>query len=71
MRKNFISLALLLFASPVFSQNVGIGTATPSEALEVIGNIKTTASTNNAMMGTHPVFGNGFAAWWRQGSDYT
>jgi hypothetical protein len=47
--------------------NIGIGSATPGQKLDVAGNVR--ANTTLATIGTHPSYGT-YAAFWRDGSDY-
>src|ERR1044072_79566 len=70
--KQFLFCILVSLSSRLVSaQNVGIGTATPTQKLEVVGNVKTGFPVSNVIMGTHPSYGNGYAAWWKDGSDYS
>ena len=50
--------------------NMGIGTNNPGAKLDVLGNIRAGSATPNTMMGTHPTYGNSYAAWWKDGTDY-
>ena len=45
--KRFLFISFILLSNTVFAQNVGIGTTTPVEKLDVIGNIKTIGLTIN------------------------
>jgi hypothetical protein len=51
--------------------NVGIGTNNPGVKLDVIGNIRAGFATSNTLMGTHSTYGNTYAAWWKDGFDYS
>ncbi|MBI1805583.1 MAG: tail fiber domain-containing protein [Ignavibacteria bacterium] len=52
------------------SGGVGIGTNSPGAALDVLGNVRA-GSSQNTLMGTHPNYNNGYAGWWKDGSDYS
>ena len=45
--KKFVFISFIFLSSAVFAQNVGIGTTTPVEKLDVIGNIKANGLTIN------------------------
>lgn len=51
--------------------NVGIGTSTPGAKLDVVWNIRAGTAIPNAMVGTHPSYGNTYSAWWKDGADYS
>ena len=48
MKLYFLS-SLLIFSLPAFTQNVGLGTLTPTEKLEVNGNIKADSAKVNVL----------------------
>lgn len=49
--------------------NVGIGSNAPGAKLDVLGTIR--AGNANTNIGNHSAYGTGYAAFWRQGSDYS
>ena len=51
------------------SGNVGIGTVSPATKLDVVGIIRGGNSDTN--IGNHPLYGNSYTAFWRQGADYS
>lgn len=49
--------------------NVGVGIANPATKLDVAGTIRGGNSDTN--IGNHPLYGTSYAAFWRQGADYS
>lgn len=49
--------------------NVGIGSNAPGAKLDVVGTIR--AGSANTNIGNHPTYGATYAAFWRQGADYS
>ena len=51
------------------SGNVGLGTSSPGAKLDVTGTIRGGNADTN--IGNHPSYGSAYAAFWRQGADYS
>ena len=49
--------------------NVGIGAGTPGTKLDVAGTVRGGNADTN--IGNHPTYGTAYAAFWRQGADYS
>ena len=49
--------------------NVGIGVTAPGAKLDVLGTIRSGNADTN--IGNHPTYGSTYAAFWRQGADYS
>lgn len=60
--------AVFIFCiTTAFCQNVGIGTSTPSEKLEVTGNVR----AGELMLGNHPLYLTSVVGLWKNTYDYT
>ena len=71
MKRMFVLSILFLSLLTASSQSVGIGTSSPGEKLDVVGNVKAGSPASNAIIGTHPTYGNLYSAFWKQGYDYS
>src|SRR6478672_8580450 len=71
MKRMFVLSILFLSLLTANSQSVGIGTSSPGEKLDVVGNVKAGSPASNAIIGTHPTYGNLYSAFWKQGYDYS
>ena len=65
--KSTLITVLMLCTTTAFCQNVGIGTETPSEKLEVTGNVR----AGEVMLGVHPLYAPSVVGLWKNGFDYT